>query len=237
MISLFRRNPEHDAAARAYECVVSQARRRGFFAECGVPDTVDGRFELICLHAFLYLHRLKDEQPEAAALGQAFFDAMFGDFDRSLREMGTGDLSVGRQVKRMAEAFYGRIHAYERGLGEGDEVLRPALRAQPVRHDRAAAGGGRGGDRLSAPRDRPPAGPADGGAACRRDRLRSAAEPAGRAGASGHEHARNSRGWCRWRGIGAEPFRQQISASESEREALARRFDLVSLDRLTPTSN
>jgi len=128
MISLFRRNPEHDAAARAYACVVAQARRPGFFAECGVPDTVDGRFELICLHAFLYLHRLKDEQPDAAALGQAFFDAMFGDFDRSLREMGTGDLSVGRQVKRMAEAFYGRIHAYERGLGEDDEVLRPALR-------------------------------------------------------------------------------------------------------------
>ena len=93
----------------------------------GVPDTVDGRFELIVLHAFLYLHRLKREHPEAAALGQHFFDTMFTDFDRSLREMGTGDLSVGREIKRMAQAFYGRIDVYERGLKTGEPALRAAL--------------------------------------------------------------------------------------------------------------
>ena len=111
----------------AYGRVVEQARRPGFFVDCGVPDTLDGRFELICLHAFLYLHRLKREQPQAAPVGQCFFDAMFADFDRSLREMGTGDLSVGRQVKRMAEAFYGRVAAYEPGLAGDDAVLQPAL--------------------------------------------------------------------------------------------------------------
>src|SRR5215813_10775169 len=127
MIPLFRRNPLQDAAELAYRRVVSQARQPEFFTDIGVPDTVDGRFELICLHAFLLLHSLKGERPPAPELGQRFFDVMFADFDRSLREMGTGDLSVGRQVKRMAQAFYGRIEAYERGLSESGGVLEADL--------------------------------------------------------------------------------------------------------------
>jgi len=127
MFTRFRTISVRGAAELAYGRVVAQARQPGFFKDGGVPDTVDGRFELICLHAFLYLHRLKREQPQAAPLGQRFFDTMFADFDRSLREMGTGDLSVGREVKRMAEAFYGRVAAYERGLAGDDAVLQPAL--------------------------------------------------------------------------------------------------------------
>jgi cytochrome b pre-mRNA-processing protein 3 len=123
----FRRNPIRDAAEHAYALIVEQSRRPEFFTTLGVPDTLDGRFELICLHAFLYLHRLKSEGAAAATLGQSFFDCMFADFDRSLREIGTGDLSVGRQVKRMAEAFYGRIRAYEEGLADDDAALRAAL--------------------------------------------------------------------------------------------------------------
>ena len=124
---LFRRNPLRDAAELAYGRVVAQSRRPDFFSELGVPDTVDGRFELIVLHAILYLRRLKRDDPEAAALGQRFFDTMFTDFDRSLREMGTGDLSVGREVKRMAQGFYGRVDAYGRGLAAGDLALEAAL--------------------------------------------------------------------------------------------------------------
>jgi len=127
MFTLSRTIPVREAAERAYSRVVEHARQPGFFTDCGVPDTVDGRFELICLHAFLYLHRLKREQKRAAPLGQRFFDTMFADFDRSLREMGTGDLSVGREVKRMAQAFYGRIAAYEEGLAGDDSVLLAAL--------------------------------------------------------------------------------------------------------------
>ncbi|HEX5454943.1 MAG TPA: ubiquinol-cytochrome C chaperone family protein [Stellaceae bacterium] len=127
MFNLFRSPSERAAADRAYLRVVEQARRPGFFAGLGVPDTLDGRFDLICLHAFLYLHRLKRERPRAARLAQSFFDAMFVDFDRSLRELGTGDLSVGRQVKRMAEAFYGRVQAYEEGLAGADPLLKQAL--------------------------------------------------------------------------------------------------------------
>jgi cytochrome b pre-mRNA-processing protein 3 len=116
-----------DAAESAYRLVVEQARQRVFFAECGVPDTLDGRFELLCLHAFLYLHRLKSERPRAKALAQAFFDTMFDDLDRGLRELGTGDLRVGREVKRMAQGFYGRIRAYEHGVAADDAVLGEAL--------------------------------------------------------------------------------------------------------------
>ena len=127
VISFSGRNSTRDTADLAYRRVVEQARQPVFFTECGVPDTLDGRFELICLHAFLYLHRLKAERPQGAGLCQSFFDRMFADFDRALREMGTGDLSVGKHVKRMARAFYGRIQAYEEGLAGDDSVLGAAL--------------------------------------------------------------------------------------------------------------
>ena len=119
-----------DAAERAYQWVVEQARNPMFFKEFGVPDTLDGRFELICLHAFLYLHRLKSEQPQSAMVSQTFFDTMFADMDRGLREMGTGDLSVGRHVKRMAQGFYGRIRAYQDGLARDDEAALSAALAR-----------------------------------------------------------------------------------------------------------
>jgi cytochrome b pre-mRNA-processing protein 3 len=127
VISFSGRNVFRDAGDLAYRCVVEQARQPIFFTDYGVPDTLDGRFELICLHAFLYLHRLKLEGPRARRICQSFFDRMFADFDRALREMGTGDLSVGRHVKRMALAFYGRVRAYEEGLAGGDSALGAAL--------------------------------------------------------------------------------------------------------------
>jgi cytochrome b pre-mRNA-processing protein 3 len=127
IFTLLRTDPIRQAALAAYRCIVAQARQPGFFTDCGVPDTVDGRFELICLHAFLYLHRVKRDRPRSTPLGQRFFDEMFSDFDRSLREMGTGDLSVGREIRRMAEAFYGRVAAYETGLADGDARLATAL--------------------------------------------------------------------------------------------------------------
>jgi len=127
LASMFRRNRRRDAASRLYETIVEQAREPMFFIRFGVPDTFDGRFELVALHAFLVLNRLK----RAAELAQALFDVMFADFDRALREMGVGDLGVGRQVKTMAQAFYGRIGAYEAGLLAGD----PALLAAALRRN------------------------------------------------------------------------------------------------------
>jgi cytochrome b pre-mRNA-processing protein 3 len=102
--------------------VVEQARQSVFLTEYRAPDTLDGRYGLICLHAFLYLHRLGAEQPQANRLCQSLFDRMFADFDRTLRGMGTGDLSLGKHVERMARAFYGRILAHEGGLAGNDAV-------------------------------------------------------------------------------------------------------------------
>jgi cytochrome b pre-mRNA-processing protein 3 len=121
------RSAAREAADRAYRRVVEQSRQPVFFSNYCVPDTLDGRFELICLHAFLYLHRLKTERPQANRLCQGFFDRMFADFDRALREMGVGDLSVGKHVKRMARAFYGRVCAYEAALDGDEKALRAAL--------------------------------------------------------------------------------------------------------------
>lgn len=111
-----RRDP---VASVLYEAIVGQARRPEFYLACGVPDTVQGRFEMIALHMFLVLHRLKREGQPATALAQDLFDLMFQDMDRNLRELGTGDLAVGKRIKTLAQGLYGRIAAYERGLGEG----------------------------------------------------------------------------------------------------------------------
>ncbi|MGQ0662618.1 MAG: ubiquinol-cytochrome C chaperone family protein [Pseudomonadota bacterium] len=128
LLRLFKPDSTSRQAHGLYLAVVAQARQRAFFAALEVPDSLDGRFETIALHAFLVLHRLKAEGAARAALGQALFDTMFADMDRNLREMGAGDLGVGRRVKDMAAAFYGRVGAYDEGLAEGDETLAAALR-------------------------------------------------------------------------------------------------------------
>lgn len=128
LASLFHRNRHRDAALRLYETIVERAREPVFFTCYGVPDTLDGRFELLALHGFLVLNRLKKERSRTAELAQQLFDIMFSDLDRAMREMGVGDLGVGRQVKTMAKAFYGRIGAYEAGLAADDVDLGQALR-------------------------------------------------------------------------------------------------------------
>ena len=126
----FARKRPDDSSEEVYRRIVAQARRPEFYAGGGVPDSLDGRFEMLALHLFLVLHRLKRErgEPACAALAQALADRMAADLDANLREMGAGDLGVGRKVKRMAGALYGRIAAYEAGIDGGEAVLRQALR-------------------------------------------------------------------------------------------------------------
>ncbi len=126
---LFKEQEAERGARMLYRAAVEQARRPAFYTAFGVPDTVDGRFDMIALHVFLLLHRLKRDGPAQAKTGQALFDLMFADMDGSLREMGVGDLSVGRKIKQMATGFYGRVAAYEAGLASpGGEELEQALR-------------------------------------------------------------------------------------------------------------
>lgn len=128
LTTIFRRNRYREPAHAAYASIVARAREPLFFLDCGVPDTLDGRFELIALHAFLVLNRLKSDHEATADFAQELFDTMFADLDRGLREMGASDIGVGRHVKEMAKSFYGRILAYEQGLAAGDEQLSEALR-------------------------------------------------------------------------------------------------------------
>lgn len=127
---LIRRNRVPlDAVARLYVGLVEQARRPEFYTVGGVPDSVRGRFDMIVLHAFVVFRRLQAEDGRHAAFAQALFDHMFADMDTNLRELGVGDLSVGKKVKRMAQDFYGRVVAYERGLASRDDAeLGSALR-------------------------------------------------------------------------------------------------------------
>jgi cytochrome b pre-mRNA-processing protein 3 len=124
---LFGRNALEGPARALYETAVRQAREPAFYAALGVPDSVDGRFELVALHGFLLMRRLKSIDAGGGRLAQALFDIMFADMDASLREMGAGDLGVGKRVKTMAKGFLGRIAAYETGL-ENPAELQAALR-------------------------------------------------------------------------------------------------------------
>jgi len=105
-----------------YGKAVEQARQTDFYDHMGVPDTVDGRFEMIALHVFLILRRLKQSKEKGNETAQAVFDTMFTDMDRGLRELGAGDLGVARRVKVMAKAFYGRVSAYELALTSDDDA-------------------------------------------------------------------------------------------------------------------
>ena len=116
MIRLFRRRPEDDTALSLYQSLVEKARTPAFYAALGVPDTVDGRFDMIVIHAMLVLRRLRGGGARADAVGQALFDLMFKDMDQSLRELGVGDMSIGKHIKRMAKAFYGRAGMQETAL-------------------------------------------------------------------------------------------------------------------------
>ena len=123
------------AAASLYAAVVGQARAQDFYAVLGVPDTIEGRFELIVLHVHLVCRQLRAADAVAAgagegaasALAQALFDAMFRDMDRNLREMGVGDPSVPRRIRAMIEAYYGRVKAYDAALAQGGDALTLAL--------------------------------------------------------------------------------------------------------------
>src|SRR5215813_610777 len=133
ILRLFPRTPRSDSIASLYGTIVAQARAPAFYQTYGVPDTANGRLEMIVLHAVLVLRRLGGERRPGAtagpAFGQAIFDLFCQDMDANLREMGVGDLAVPRTMRRIGEAFYGRHAAYGTALDSDDpraliEVLR-----------------------------------------------------------------------------------------------------------------
>ena len=105
-----------NVAELLYRDLVNQARMPLFYRELGVPDTPEGRFEMVSLHVALVVRRLRAAGAPGSALAQELFDLMFADMDESLRHIGIGELSVGKQIKRLAGHFYARLHALDRAL-------------------------------------------------------------------------------------------------------------------------
>lgn len=124
--SLFVPDPHVAAAHRLYGAVVEHARSSVFYRQLGVPDTATGRYAMVALHAFLVMDRLGRVSGQGK-VSQALFDVMFEDMDRNLREMGVGDLSVGKRVKALARHFYAMAAAYRDGLNRDDTALCAAL--------------------------------------------------------------------------------------------------------------
>jgi cytochrome b pre-mRNA-processing protein 3 len=138
VFGFFKRRRLEQAAYGLYGTLVGQARQPEFYTEYGVADTVDGRFDMIALHAVLVIRRIQTAGADGPKQSQALFDLMFGDMDRNLREMGVSDLAVGKHIKRMAKGYYGRAAVYEDGLKAGTEVLEEALRRNLYRKTEAA---------------------------------------------------------------------------------------------------
>ncbi len=138
-----RQRQLRDAGFDLYNKLVEQARSEYLYQSCGVPDTIDGRFDLIVLHLFMVIHSLqKFGDKDSIDLQQKLFDTLFWDMDRNLREMGAGDLGVPRRIKAMMLAFNGRCHAYAEALQARDQAaLILALRKNVYRGDMAVEQG------------------------------------------------------------------------------------------------
>ena len=109
-----------------YGMIVTQAREPIFYRDLGVPDTVNGRFDLLLLHLWLLLRRLRTAHG-GVDLSQALFDRFCEDMDDNLREMGVGDQTVPKRMRAFGEAFYGRVQAYDQAIDSGAEALAQAI--------------------------------------------------------------------------------------------------------------
>jgi cytochrome b pre-mRNA-processing protein 3 len=132
MLNLFRssklfgsskRAKSRETIERLYGAIVAQSRRAEFYTDFGVPDTLEGRFEMVVLHTVLVCHRLKDGDDTARAMSQEVFDAFAAAMDSTMRELGVGDLTVPKKMKKIGEAFYGRAAAYDTALADSGNVL------------------------------------------------------------------------------------------------------------------
>ena len=134
MLNLLRKSAARkEFAARLETQLAARARDPFFFRVLNVPDTVDGRFDLVALHGWLVLERLKALGMDAAA--QSFTDLLFIGFDEALREQGTGDMGMGRRMKAFANAFFGRLSAYSSAKDEtmmAEALARNVWRGKPV---------------------------------------------------------------------------------------------------------
>ena len=121
----FGRDEPRDAWRPLYAAIVSEARAPHWYQAGAVPDRIDGRFDMICLIGSLVLLRMEQFGAEAAPARALLTEVLVEDMEGQVREIGFGDLVVGKQVGQMMGALGGRLGAYRAGLAGGD--LRGAL--------------------------------------------------------------------------------------------------------------
>ena len=130
-----------------YERIVAAARQPAIYESWDVPDTPLGRFEMVGLHVFLFLHRVRGENAPISEIAQTLTDEFFTDVDSSLRELGIGDAGVPKRVKKLAKMFYGRVNSYSDALDRADE---DALTKALMRNVRPDVTDWKGGEPLAA---------------------------------------------------------------------------------------
>jgi len=139
--NLFRTRPRERLGQSLYEAAVRQAREPGFYTRLGIADRIDARFELYTLHVLLLVMRLGEEGERGAEAGQDLFNTYVSALDHALRELGVGDVSVGKKMRKLGEALYGRMKAYETPLRDGDAAaLSEGLARNVFETDEPAAG-------------------------------------------------------------------------------------------------
>src|SRR5882757_7838115 len=125
---LFPGNRQETTIKALYGAIVAQARVPVFYRDYDVPDTVNGRFDMVVLHLALFLDRMEAGTEPMRALGQAVFDRFCGEMDGHFREAGISDLKVPKEMQQMAEAFYGRRSVYREAMAaRGNDALEAAL--------------------------------------------------------------------------------------------------------------
>jgi cytochrome b pre-mRNA-processing protein 3 len=137
---LFSRSPQTNPVRSVYEAIVALARQPVLYTDLAVPDTLDGRFDMIILHADAVVGHMQAGEPQDQEFAQELIDEVFRDMDRSLREMGVGDMGVGKRVKKMATVYYGRADAYARARTHGDDDLAAAILRNVYAGDEVRAG-------------------------------------------------------------------------------------------------
>lgn len=132
--SLFSRAASNPPERAIYAQIVALARQPWLYRHAGVADTVTGRFDMITLHSFMVLERLAQPAQQAGDLGQRLFDQIFEDMDHNLREMGVGDLSVGKKIQKMTEVFFGACSGYRAALNADEDEVAQKLKAALCRN-------------------------------------------------------------------------------------------------------
>jgi cytochrome b pre-mRNA-processing protein 3 len=132
ILNLFRKNTATEPVYAVYRAIVAQSRQPRFYADWLVPDTVTGRFDMISLHLALLFRRLRAEAGERKEFSQAVFDLFFKDMDRSLREMGVGDLGVPKRIQKMGNIFFGLLAALSEAMDRNDTAALESVLARNI---------------------------------------------------------------------------------------------------------